>query len=462
MPSTLPILIADDDAAVRSALKLLLKGEGLACEAVASPLEAKAALKQRDYACALVDLNYQRDTTSGAEGLALVAELRELDPLLPILVMTAWGSIPLAVQALHLGASDFLEKPWNNQRLLSQLRTLMALAGSRRQGQRLAAESARQQADALRPWLGASPAMQSLMAQVARVAPSAAPLLILGENGSGKSQLARAIHAQSACSDGPFVSVNMGAIPETLFESEMFGHEKGAFTDAKQARLGRFELAEGGSLFLDEIGTIPLAQQAKLLQVLESGQFERLGSGRPHQARVRLIAASNAPLEQMVRQGLFRQDLLYRINTVVLRVPALRERPEDIPALAEHFIAAHAERYRQPLKTLSAAALQALLAHDWPGNVRELSHCMERACLLGTGDFIAAQDLALPAAASAQPGIAAAGTDIADLSALSLEEAERLLIQTALRRSGGNALQAAQALGLSRSAFYRRLEKYGL
>jgi len=298
--------------------------------------------------------------------------------------------------------------------------------------------------------------MQGLMAQVERLKDAHVNLLITGENGTGKSQLAQAIHRASVRAQAPFISVNMGAIPDTLFESEMFGHEKGAFTDARQARIGRFELADGGTLFLDEIGNIPLGQQAKLLQVLEGGPFERLGSARPRRAEVRLIAASNADLDAMVEQGLFRRDLLYRINSVQLTLPPLRERGQDILDLATHYLADYARRYHRPAKRLSEAAQAALLAHAWPGNVRELAHCMERVSLLAPAEQITPADLGLNAAAMAAP--------VSSLLApeLTLEEAEKLLIRTALRRCGGNALQAAQALGLSRSAFYRRLEKYQL
>nr|WP_295130756.1 sigma-54 dependent transcriptional regulator [uncultured Roseateles sp.] len=456
--ASLRILVADDDAAVRSALRLFLKSEGWACELTDSPEKALTALAQGEFGLLLADLNYSRDTTSGQEGLDLIQSARALDPHLPIIAMTAWGSVPLVVQALKGGASDFIEKPWDNTRLAGLIRTQLALGESQRRAQKLAAQNALLLAgSAERAWIGQSPAMQALMAQVAAVAPADVNLLITGENGSGKSQLAQAIHRQSARAEGPFISVNMGAIPETLFESEMFGHEKGAFTDARQARIGRFELADGGTLFLDEIGNIPLAQQAKLLQVLEGGQFERLGSARPRRAQVRLIAASNADLNAMVEQGLFRRDLLYRLNSVQLQLPPLRERGEDILALAQHYLAEFAQRYKRPLKPLTDAARAALLAHDWPGNVRELAHCMERVCLLAPAEQINPGDLALkPAAAPATAGPALLPAE------LTLDEAEKLLIRTALRRNGGNAQLAAQALGLSRSAFYRRLEKHQL
>lgn len=453
MPAKPLILVVDDDAAVRAALRIFLKSEGYEVEQADSPAQALSVLSACEPAVLLADLNYAADTTSGAEGLALIQQVSAQDPGLPIVAMTAWGTVALAVEAMRLGASDFIEKPWDNNRLASMLRTLSQLRQSRQSGQRLAAENAllKKQAPS-RPWVSASPAMQALMAQVRAVAGADVNLLITGENGSGKTQLAQAIHQASARAAGPFISVNMGAIPDTLFESEMFGHERGAFTDARNARIGRFELADGGTLFLDEVGNIPLGQQAKLLQVLESGQFERLGSAKSRRADVRLVAASNADLQQMVEQGLFRRDLLYRLNSVQLHLPPVRERGEDIQALADLYLARFAARYRRPLRPLSAEARRALAAHRWPGNVRELAHCMERVSLLASGEQVTAADL----------GLTAPATLPFDPEALTLDEAEKLLIATALRRSGGNALAAAQALGLSRSAFYRRLEKHQL
>ncbi|MBT9495278.1 MAG: sigma-54-dependent Fis family transcriptional regulator [Paucibacter sp.] len=459
-PSDLPILVADDDAAVRSSLRIFLKAEGLDCVLVASPEEALAALAEREFGALLADMNYRRDTTSGAEGLGLIAQAGVIDPQLPIIAMTAWGTVALAVEAMRGGARDFIEKPWDNTRLASMLRNLLALRRSQLSNQRLAAahqllNAGNAGGGAARPWISDSPAMRALMAQVELLKDAGVNLLITGENGSGKSQLAQAIHRASARAQAPFISVNMGAIPDTLFESEMFGHEKGAFTDARQTRIGRFELADGGTLFLDEVGNIPLNQQAKLLQVLEGGQFERLGSAKARRADVRLIAASNADLDQMVELGSFRRDLLYRINSVQLRLPPLRERGDDILSLAEHYLASHAQRYQRPPKTLSANARAALLQHAWPGNVRELAHCMERASLLSPQQQLEPADLGLGPAAR-PPAAALDGAE------LTLDEAEALLIRPALRRAGGSAPQAAQALGLSRSAFYRRLEKHRL
>lgn len=452
MPAKPLILVVDDDAAVRAALRIFLKSEGYEVEQADSPAQALAVLAACEPAVLLADLNYAADTTSGAEGLALISQISAQDPGLPIVAMTAWGTVALAVEAMRLGASDFIEKPWDNNRLTSMLRTLSQLRQSRQTGQRLAAENALLKEAPSRPWVSGSPSMLALMSQVQAVAGADVNLLITGENGSGKTQLAQAIHQASARAAGPFISVNMGAIPDSLFESEMFGHERGAFTDARNARIGRFELADGGTLFLDEVGNIPLNQQAKLLQVLESGQFERLGAAKSRRADVRLIAASNADLQQMVEQGLFRRDLLYRLNSVQLHLPPLRERGEDIQALADLYLTRFAERYRRPLRPLSSEARKALAAHRWPGNVRELAHCMERVSLLASGEQVTASDLGLTPTAHLP----------FDPDSMTLDEAEKLLITTALRRSGGNALLAAQALGLSRSAFYRRLEKHQL
>lgn len=457
-----PVLVVDDDAAVRSTLRLFLKSEGLEAVLAATAEEALTQLRQREFGLLLADMNYGRDTTSGAEGLALIAAVRALDAQLPIVALTAYGSVALAVEAMRAGAQDFIEKPWDNTRLASLIRAQLALRDSQHRSQRLAAQNTLlQDAAGSGAWIGSSAPMLALMQQVAAVAAADVTLLISGENGSGKTQLAQAIHRRSARANGPFIAVNMGAIPDTLFESEMFGHEKGAFTDARQTRLGRFELADGGTLFLDEIGNVPLAQQAKLLQVLESGQYERLGSARARHANVRVIAASNADLTALVEQGLFRRDLLYRIQGVQLMVPPLRERGEDVLALAEHYLTQHAARYQRPPRPLSQAALSALRQHHWPGNVRELAHCMERACLLATGKQIEPTDLGLAPVSAADVG-ARLDTAALEQADLTLEEAEKLLIRTALRRHGGNAQAAAQALGLSRSAFYRRLDKYQL
>ena len=446
-------------------MRLLLKAEGFECVLAASPAEVIEAAAARELDVALVDLNYSRDTTSGEEGLNLLGRLRELDAALPVVVMTAWASIDLAVAAMRQGARDFIEKPWENQRLLSVLRTQVELARALRRGDRLEAENQllRDAGEAgSRPGHGrlpiaASAEMRQVLEVVERVGPSAANVLITGENGTGKGLVARALHAASPRAGRPLVTVNTGGLSESLFESELFGHVRGAFTDAKEDRVGRFELADGGTVFLDEIANISLAQQARLLRVLETSEFERLGSSRTRAADVRLLSATNADLRQEVAAGRFRQDLLFRLNTVEIHVPPLRARRADVMPLAEHFLAQHAGRYRKRLRTFADDAVAALLAHHWPGNVRELDHAVERGVLMAAGERLRAADLGLNAAGA---GAALAGP--APIEELPLEDVERLLIEKALARYGGSVTQAAHALGLSRSALYRRIEKHGL
>lgn len=445
------LLIADDQTDVLAALRLLFKGEGFETETVNSPAAALEALQRHDFDVVLMDLNYSRDTTSGQEGLDLLARVQSLDHSPSAVVMTAWGSVDLAVEAMRRGACDFVQKPWENARLLAVVRNQIALRRSQRQSERLQAEN-----EILRgsgtTLIARSPAMQPVLELISRVGPSDANLLVTGENGTGKGVVARAIHAVSARSARSLVTVNMGGITEALFESELFGHVKGAFTDAKADRAGRIELAEGGTLFLDEIANLPLGQQAKLLRVLETGEYERVGSSRTQRADVRLISATNADLHREVELGRFRQDLLFRLNTIEIHLPPLRERPEDIPLLAEHCLREQLRRYRKPIEGFDEGALQALQKYQWPGNVRELEHAVERGVLMGLGPRIKAADLGLRPPRDTEPRI----------DELSLEDVERLMIRKAMARFDGSALKAAEALGLSRSAFYRRLEKYGL
>jgi DNA-binding NtrC family response regulator len=447
------ILAADDQPHVLSALRLLLRSEGFEIETVASPAAVYRAVEGRTFDAVLIDLNYARDTTSGQEGLELLERLHAYDELLPVVVMTAWGSVDLAVAAMRAGARDFVQKPWENEKLLATLRTQIELGRALRKGQRLEAENRVLRGDEKRPTLIAeSRAMRPVLEMIERVGPSDASVLITGENGTGKGVVARALHAASRRTSRPLVSVNVGGLPESLFESELFGHVKGAFTDAKADRVGRFELADGGTLFLDEIANVPLAQQAKLLRVLETGEFERVGSSRTRQADVRIISATNALLDAEVEAGHFRQDLYFRLRTVEIHLPPLRDRREDIPSLASHFLTAHAARYRKPLTGFDEAAMKTLLAHAWPGNVRELDHAIEGAVLMGTGPAIRSADLGLAAPASRAPRI----------EDMSIEEVETLLIRKALARYGGNVSKAAEALGLSRSALYRRIQRYGI
>ncbi|HOB99830.1 MAG TPA: sigma-54 dependent transcriptional regulator [Verrucomicrobiota bacterium] len=446
------VLVADDQEHVREALRLLLKQEGFKIETACSPAEVLAALNGAEFDAALIDLNYARDTTSGQEGLDLLGRLQALDSAMPVVVMTAWATIGLAVEAMRRGARDFVQKPWDNTRLLTILRTQVELSRALRHGRRLEAENALLRGEGGPTLIAESPAMRQVVALIARVGPSEANVLISGENGTGKGVVARAVHAGSPRAAKPLVVVNMGGLAQGVFESELFGHVKGAFTDAKSDRVGRFELADGGTLFLDEIANIPLNEQAKLLRVLESGEFERVGSSRTLRANVRLLSATNADLAAQVQAGRFRQDLLFRLNTVEICLPPLRERREDIAPLAAHFLGQHARRYRKALTGIEPAALALLEHHSWPGNVRELDHALERAALLAQGPVLQPDDF----------GLRPASEGASRLEDMSLEDMERFLIRKALARCDGNALKAAEFLGLSRSAFYRRLEKYGL
>src|SRR5215218_2792442 len=422
------VLIADDQPDVLEALRLLLKGEGFVVESVSSPTATLRAVDAAEFDAALIDLNYTRDTTSGREGLTLLAKLQVLDPTLPVIVMTAWGSVEGAVEAIQLGARDYVEKPWDNARLLATLRTQVELARALRATRRLAADNQRLRGADARPTLVAeSRAMQAVLVQLERVAPSDVNVLITGEHGTGKDVVARWIHAASRRTDRQLITVNAGGIADTLFESELFGHVKGAFTDAKSDRVGSFELADGGTLFLDEIANVSLKQQAKLLRVLESGDLQRVGSSRVRRVDVRVLAATNADLAREVAEGRFREDLLYRLNTVVLHLPPLRERRDDIPQLAALFLREQATRYKHPAVELTPGAMRALLDHPWPGNVRELRHAVERAVLMARGPAVTEDDLGLHSPRSTTPS--ASGDLPGDLT---LEGAERLLIQRAL------------------------------
>jgi len=444
-------LIADDQPDVLEALRILLKGAGHQTDAVTSLAGIFNALEKKDYALLMMDLNYTRDTTSGQEGLEVIPKLQDVDSTLPIVVMTAWATIDLAVEAMKRGARDFVPKPWDNERLLSIVRTQIELAGALRKGRKL--EAANQLLRGGAPNLIAeSPAMRPVLEMISRVAPSDANILITGENGTGKGLIAQALHALSPRASHSMITVNMGGLSETIFESELFGHVKGAFTDAKTDRAGRFELADESTLFMDEIANIPLNLQAKLLRVIETGEFERVGSSKTLHANVRIISATNSNLHDEVAAGRFRQDLLFRLNTIEIGLPALRDRKEDIMPLANNFLRMHAKRYRKELGGFDETARERLMTHPFPGNVRELDHVIERAVLMSTGSQIRARDL----------GLSTGGGDARGLEEMSLEEVEAYLIKKALARAGGNARQAAEALGLSRSAFYRRLQQYGL
>jgi DNA-binding NtrC family response regulator len=450
MPRAPQILIADDQRDVLEALKLLLKPEGFHVETTSSPSGVLAALDRSDFDAVLIDLNYARDTTSGVEGLDLLSQLQSADTTLPVIVMTAWGSVDLAVEVMRRGARDFVQKPWDNARLLAILRTQVELSRALRRGRQLEAAE-RLRVDGGPQLIAQSATMQPVLQLIQRTAPSDANVLITGENGTGKGLVAEAIHALSPRASRPMVTVNAGGVSEGVFESELFGHVRGAFTDARADRAGRFELADGGTLFLDEIANVPPSQQAKLLRVIATGEFERLGSSRTRRVDVRLISATNADVNAEVAAGRFRQDLLFRLNTIEIALPPLRNRREDIPSLASHFLQQHARRYRKAVSGFERDALDLLLRHTWPGNVRELDHAIERAVLMAESATIRPGDLTLRR-----------DTDPAgSLESMSLEDVEAFFIRKAIGRYG-SVTEAAKALGLSRSALYRRLERYGI
>jgi DNA-binding NtrC family response regulator len=446
------ILIADDQPDVLAALRLLLKSEGFEIETASSPAGILASVDEREYDVVLMDLNYARDTTSGQEGLDLLSQLGARDATLPLVVMTAWSSVELAVEAMRRGARDFVQKPWDNPRLLTIVRTQAALARALRGQARLEAENRSLKPDARPLVIADAPSMRPIVEMIQRVGPSDANILITGENGTGKGTVAQAIHAASTRAAKGLVTVNAGGLSEGVFESELFGHVKGAFTDAKADRVGRFEMADGGTLFLDEIANVPLNLQTKLLRVVESGEFERVGSSRTRRVSFRLLSATNANIGDEVAAGRFRQDLQFRLNTIEIHLPPLRDRREDIPALAAHFLSGHAKRYRKTLSGFESPAMQTLLDHPWPGNIRELDHAIERAVLMSEGGAIRARDL----------GLRLDREGSSRLDEMSLEDVEQFLIKKTMARYDGNVSQVAKALGLSRSALYRRLQRHGL
>ncbi len=446
------ILVADDQSDIREALRLLLKCAGFQVVQASSPAGVLATLESEPLDLALLDMNYARDTTSGLEGLELITQVRTRDPALPIVVMTAWGSVTGAVEAMKRGASDYIEKPWQNERLLSILRVQLELRSKTEQAERFQAQAQREQQRGLPDLSASSAAMAPVRRLMERVAGSDANVLITGEHGTGKDVVARWIHAASGRAQKSFVPVNAGALADGVFESELFGHVKGAFTDAKTDRVGCFELAHGGTLFLDEIGTMPASQQAKLLRVLQSGEYQPVGSSRTRHADVRVLSATNIDVVREVQKGAFREDLLYRLNTVELQLPPLRERAEDIAALASHFLRSKTARYRKNLSGFAPEAMNALLAHPWPGNVRELEHVVERAVVLAEAELVGLPDLNLK-----RPAL-----EVPELERMTLVDAEAYLIRSAVRRTEGNVVAAAGELGLSRSALYRRLQALGI
>ena len=448
------ILVIDDQADVRMAAIVALNQIGYQCIEAQGPEQALEIINNSAISLILLDMNFKLDTTSGEEGLRFLKQLQSLSSTIPVVVMTAWASVDVAVKAMQLGALDFVEKPWNNLRLTAVIQQQLKLSKSNHDNACLKALNTTQNAD----YIANSPTMQQLLVRAKRAAKTDASILITGENGTGKSLLAQYIHQHSNRCEQRYVSVNIGAIAPSLFESELFGHKKGAFTDAKEDRLGRFEIANGGTLFLDEIATLPLELQSKMLRVLESQEFEVLGSSQTQIADVRIIAATNAELAKAIEEGEFRRDLLFRLNTIELHIPPLRERLEDIIELANHLLVSHGQKYQRTM-SLTEQAIQALTQYSWPGNVRELSHCIERAVIMSDNDHIKASDLILEQPSSEASNSA---TDKQSLPLLPLEELEKQMIQKALTQFNGNVIAAGEFLGLSKSAIYRRIDKHQL
>lgn len=439
------ILVVDDDKAIRVSLTMLLRHEGYEVKAVSSPAEAIDTVRGIRPDLVLLDMNFSH-ATSGDEGLILLRQIKVFRPDTPVILMTAWGSIPLAVEGIKAGASDFITKPWDNRLLLERVETVLTISGD-------SADTGRD-FDRSRV-IGHSKALEAVLETVERIAPTNAPVLIMGENGTGKELVAETIHINSRRRDAPFIKVNLGGISRSLFESEMFGHRRGAFTGAVADREGRFSLADGGTIFLDEIGELDLNSQVKLLRVLQEHTFEVLGDSRPRKVDIRVICATNADLRKMVREGSFREDLFYRINLITVTLPALRDRPGDIPALADHFAGRFCRENGMRRPRFSREALSYLSRLPYPGNIRELRNIVERALLMGGGDLLDERDFAAAAAPSAD--------DIAHPPAgTSLDEMELFAVKAALKRFEGNVSMAAASLGISRQALYRRIKKFGI
>jgi two-component system, NtrC family, response regulator len=454
---TAPILIVDDDASVTASLALLLKQQGHRAVTASAPDEALAMVRAERPSVVIQDMNFTRRTT-GEEGLQLLADLRKLDPQLPVILMTAWGSISLAVEGMKRGAADFITKPWSNAHVVQSVETALGLAASGGSASQLTRAELDERYD-FSNIIGSDPKIIELLQLIGRVGHTDASVLILGESGTGKELVAEAIHRNSRRRNGPFVKVNLGGISSTLFESEMFGHVRGAFTDAREARKGRFEMADGGTIFLDEIGELDPGSQVKLLRVLQDRTFEVLGSSRTRNVDVRVIAATNRPLPELASRGEFREDLLYRLNLITMNVPPLRDRRGDIATLARHFLQMAAEAYKAGVESMTPRAVEWLRTQPWPGNVRQLRQLIDRAVLirgsreLEAEDFIAVQDIG---------GREPRGGSLPDAGTMTLDEIEKAMIEKCLRHYDGNVSKAAEALGLSRAALYRRLEKHGL
>ncbi len=467
------VLIVDDQGAVRTALEVLFQIHGLETLCAATPQEALALIANEDVGVVVQDMNFSEDTTSGQEGIALFRKIRELDPDLPVLLMTAWTSLETAVELVKEGAADYIGKPWDDAKLVVSVQNLLRLYELQRENVRLRSRTERERSDvgkshALCGLVYASGEMQAVVSLAVRVASSDVPILITGPNGSGKERLAEIIQANSRRAGKPFVKVNAGGLPDQLLEAELFGAEAGAYTGSTKLRIGRFEAAQGGTLFLDEVGNLSLTGQMRLLRVLQTGEFERLGSSTTRKIDVRIVSATNVDLKQAIRAGRFREDLYFRLNVIELDIPPLCERPDDILPLARHFLEANAADGVKP--PLDASAARALLRHDWPGNVRELENRVRRALLIAQDGTVRAADFALESGGQGNAGregrpsqpAPAASTPAPAAKLAEADEAERARVEEALKRAGGVVSRAAAELGMSRQALYRRMERLGL
>jgi DNA-binding NtrC family response regulator len=451
------ILVVDDNEDLLLAARLFLKQHFSLVHTEQDPEKIPALLNNENYDVILLDMNFTMDATSGVEGFMWLDKILQIDPSAVVILITAFGDVEMAVKAVKSGATDFVLKPWQNEKLLATISSALNLRYSKLEVDRLRSREQQLSRDIDQRYhdmIGVSPAIQKVFATIEKVASTEADILILGENGTGKELVARALHRQSPRAGEVFISVDMGAIAETLFESELFGHMKGAFTDAKENRPGRFELADGGTLFLDEIGNLFLAMQAKLLSVLETRKVIRLGSSKPRDMDIRLICATNMPIYDMVAKNDFRQDLLYRINTVEINLPPLRERREDIALLVDHFLGIFSKKYKKTITGVSAPALKKLERYRWPGNIRELIHTLERAVILAESKMLQPTDFLFPESEKEVEGVV--------FDNYNLEDVEKTVIRKALKKNEGNVSHAAKELGLTRTSLYRRMEKYGL
>jgi DNA-binding NtrC family response regulator len=456
------ILIVDDDASITASLALLLKQHGYATRSAHDPIEALEVMRRERPRLVIQDMNFSRQTT-GEEGLDLLARVRAEEPNLPVILMTAWASIQLAVEGMKRGASDFITKPWANATVLQSVETALKLADARGAdagGDKTPTRAELDERFDFSNIIAADPKMIRILEMIGRVAPTEASVLITGESGTGKELVAEALHRNSRRRSGPFVKVNLGGISATLFESEMFGHVRGAFTDARQDRRGRFETADGGTIFLDEIGELESASQVKLLRVLQDRTFEVLGSSRPRTVDIRVVAATNRTLHEMVQRGDFREDLLYRLNLINIHLPPLRDRRGDVPRLANHFLRLANELYRTEVESLSARAMEWLRSQNWPGNIRQLRQTIDRAVLIRGGRELQVDDFFAVRDASSLEN--ARDVALPEAGTITLDEMEKRMIVKCMKHYDGNVSRAAEALGISRAALYRRMEKYGI